>query len=214
MKPVSTLNPPQTWIATSWEDYLQSLDQLETTSGKSYYYQHHSYFDMSPIGSDHACDHSLVNYAVNLYATIQQIDFQSRDNCSYRKLGIREAQPDLSYYIGQQADLIPYGTSIIDLDEYSAPDLVIEIAKSSLADDLGNKRLLYEEMGVKEYWVVDVENARIIAFKIFEQGSQRIQTSLVLPDLDLKIINSALQQSRHHNHRVVCQSLMSQFQSL
>lgn len=79
MKQASTLNPTQTWIAASWDNYLQSLEQLETTSNKSYYYQHHYYFDMSLIGNDHACDHSLVNYAVNLYATIQEIDFQSRD---------------------------------------------------------------------------------------------------------------------------------------
>ncbi|MCC5649018.1 Uma2 family endonuclease [Nostoc sp. XA013] len=48
-----------------------------------------------------------------------------------------------------------------------APDLVIEIAKTSLLDDLGTKRCLatsrfastlYEELGIAEYWVVDVQN--------------------------------------------------------
>ncbi|MCG6134295.1 MAG: Uma2 family endonuclease [Nostoc sp. LLA-1] len=71
--------------------------------------------------------------------------------CSYRQVGVREVQPDISYYIGDNADVIPYGTSIINLDVYPPPDLVIEVANTSLADDQGAKRLLYEDLGVKEY---------------------------------------------------------------
>jgi Uma2 family endonuclease len=48
---------------------------------------------------------------------------------------------------------------------------VIEISKSTLADDLGNKRLLYEDLGVSEYWVVDVQNSQVIAFKVNDRGS-------------------------------------------
>jgi Uma2 family endonuclease len=32
-------------------------------------------------------------------------------------------------------------------------NLVIEIAVYSVNDDLGFKRLLYERLGVKEYWI-------------------------------------------------------------
>ena len=46
-------------------------------------------------------------------------------------------------------------TNIVNLDRYPAPDLVVEIAKTTLLDDLGTKRSLYEELGVAEYWVVD-----------------------------------------------------------
>jgi len=60
-----------------------------------------------------------------------------------------EAQPDASYYIGENADIVPWGTSIIDLDIYSPPDLVIEVANTSLPDDKGEKRLLYEDLRVK-----------------------------------------------------------------
>lgn len=71
--------------------------------------------------------------------------------------------------------MIPWGTSIIDLDVYSAQDLVIEIANTSLADDRGEKRLLYEELKVAEYWIVDVQNVQIIAFAILcDSGSRRI----------------------------------------
>ena len=65
----------------------------------------------------------------------------AKDGCSYRKKGHTEFQPDASYYIGNKADVIPWGTRIIDLEQYPLPDLVIEISDTSIADDLGAKRL-------------------------------------------------------------------------
>lgn len=73
------------------------------------------------------------------------------DNCTYRKTGYQEVQPDASFYIGENADIIPYGTSIIDLDFFPPPALIIEVANTSLSYDLGEKRLLYEVLGVSEY---------------------------------------------------------------
>lgn len=71
-----------------------------------------------------------------------------------------------------------------------------EISASTLNDDLGRKRLLYERLNVQEYWVVDVQAAEVIAFEIFNGGSRRIQTSLVLPDLEIAIVEDALQRSK------------------
>ncbi len=57
--------------------------------------------------------------------------------CSYRKPGVREAQPDVSYYLGERALLAPQGSSVVNLDQVPPPDLAIEIADTSLNDDLG-----------------------------------------------------------------------------
>jgi Uma2 family endonuclease len=43
----------------------------------------------------------------------------------------------------------------------TAVRLVVEVADSSLADDLGDKRAEYAETGLAEYWVVDV-TARVL----------------------------------------------------
>jgi hypothetical protein len=49
--------------------------------------------------------------------------------------------------------------------------------------------------------LVDVKQARIIAFEIItNNGSQRIVQSKVLPGLDLKLIEEALQCSRYQDN--------------
>lgn len=63
----------------------------------------------------------------------------------------------------------------------------------TLSDDLGNKRLLYEEFGAAEYWVVDVQNAQVIAFEIKDGGSRRLEESLVFSGLKISILNETLQ---------------------
>ncbi|WP_374405174.1 Uma2 family endonuclease [Pelagerythrobacter sp.] len=53
----------------------------------------------------------------------------------------------------------PDGEGILPLE---AAKLVIEVADSTLATDLGPKADLYAAAGVPEYWVVDVEERRVL----------------------------------------------------
>jgi Uma2 family endonuclease len=77
---------------------------------------------------------------------------------------------------------------------------------------LGAKRLLYEEVQVAEYWVIDVQNIQVIAFAMENGGSKRISESQVLTGLKLDILTEALQRSRNNNHTEVGTWLMQQFQ--
>ncbi|MEH1970793.1 Uma2 family endonuclease [Nostoc sp.] len=74
------------------------------------------------------------------------------------------------------------------------------------------KSTLYEELGIAEYWVVDVQNAQIIAYAIADQGSKRIQELQVLPGLAIAILEEALRRSREINQSEVGTWLLSQFQ--
>jgi len=61
---------------------------------------------------------------------------------------------------------------------------------------LGQKRLLYERLGVEEYWVVNVEAATVIAFAIADGGSRQVQMSAVLPGPSISVIEETLRRSQ------------------
>jgi hypothetical protein len=58
-------------------------------------------------------------------------------------------------------------------------------------------------LGIKEYWVVDVQNVGVIAFSIENGGSKRIIESQVLVGLPIEVLTEALQRSRNSNHTEV-----------
>ncbi|MBD2680801.1 MULTISPECIES: Uma2 family endonuclease [Nostoc] len=201
-----------TWICASWQEYEQAIANLLNDKGKSYYYKGHMRLEMAPVSFDHGQNHVVIIFAVTLFAALKGIPATGLDTTTFRKTGIQDCQPDVAYYLRERAQIIPTGTGIVNLDRYPAPDLVIEIAKTSLLDDLGTKRSLYEELCVAEYWVVDVQNAQIIAYTMADQGSKRIQESQVFPGLAIATLEEALRRSRDMNQSQVAAWLLSQFQ--
>ncbi|WP_254567667.1 Uma2 family endonuclease [Oscillatoria sp. HE19RPO] len=185
------------WVTATWDEYLDTLENPAYPQAKGYYYNGQGKIEMSAVGCNHAEDNGMLALLVNLWGMAKSIPMRVQVNCTYRQSGKKECQPDLSYYIGDRVKLSPKGIAAVDLDKNSPPDLAIEIAVTSLADDLGIKRLLYEELGVREYWVIDVQNAQIIAFEmIATNGSQRIRESKLLPGLEMLLLEEGLQRSR------------------
>ena len=213
MAALQTQIQTDTWISASWDDYQSSLKSPELATAKGYYHNGRMRLEMSPVGNDHASDHTIVIYAIHLYAALNNIDLNGKDNCTYRKTDCDEAQPDVSYYIGVNADVIPYGTGVVNLDQYPVPDLVVDVSKNSLADDQGEKRLLYEALGVREYWIIDVVNVRVLVFEMLNGGSRRIQVSDVLPGLEISLLRRALTKTRQMNHGKVSAWLLQELQT-
>ncbi|MBR8829075.1 MAG: Uma2 family endonuclease [Gomphosphaeria aponina SAG 52.96 = DSM 107014] len=204
--------PTDTWVRATWEEYLTIIKAAEYEKAKCYYNQGKFRLEMSPLGNDHASDHSIIIYAINLFAALKGIKLNIRDNCTYRKVGFKDVQPDISCYLGDNVEAIPWGTKIPSLDQYPAPNLVIEVGNTSLADDKGEKRLLYEDLGIAEYWIVDVPNVQIIAFSMENGGSRRISESIVLPGLKMEVLATVLRRSRETNHAEVGAWLLKEFQ--
>ena len=203
-----------TWQPASWEEFVSLADDSASAKLKGYYYNGRMRFEPMSSGSDHSNDHALILFALSFFAAYLGIPMTAKDGCSYRKLGFDEFQPDISYYIGSAADAIPWGTRVIDLDQYPLPNLVIEISDTSLADDLGAKRLQYEDLRIPEYWIVNVQARQILAFAIAIDGSiRRIQESQVLPGLRLAILEQALGRSRQENQSATTAWLMEQFRA-
>jgi Uma2 family endonuclease len=185
------------WVKATWEEFLNFAEDSAWEKGKFYYYQEHMRVEMSPVGPLHARHNSIIPYVVILFATLRNIRVVQFANASFRKAGIREFQPDLAYYIGSDLKVPPNDSNLpVDLDEYDPPNLVIEIGASSFNDDLGSKRLLYENAGISEYWVERANTREVFAFAINGGGSGRIQEARVLPGLEIRLVEEALNRSQ------------------
>ncbi|MCU0524445.1 MAG: Uma2 family endonuclease [Elainella sp. Prado103] len=214
---VNTIHPSanpltDTWVTATWEEFSIVVSRPEFEQARCYYDAGWMRIETMPIDFAHGRDNALLAAAVSLYGTLKNIPFLSITNGSFRKTGERECQPDLAFYIGDTLPNIPRSNSLVDIDRYGSPTLVIEIASTTLSDDLGQKRLLYERLGVAEYWVVQVEAATVIAFTIVDRGSRQISVSTVLPGLTLTTIESALQRSQTEDDGAVTRWLLQQFQ--
>lgn len=212
MNLLQTQTPLNTWLPATWEEFVNIADNPASAKLKSYYYIGRMRFELMSTGSDHSNDHALILFAISFFAAHNRISMTAKDGCSYRKVGFDEFQPDASYYIGDNADAIPWGTRVIYLEQYPLPNLVIEVSDTSLADDLGEKRLQYEDLGIPEYWVMNVQTMQILAFAIAPDGTiRRIRESQVLPGLKLETLEQALQRSRQENQSATTAWLMEQF---
>ena len=122
--------PTDTWFTASWDEFFTMIKNPIYDKAKCYYYQGEFRLEMSPTGYKHSWDHSIINYCIHLFANIKKIPLNGHNNCSYGKKGSLEIQPDLSYNIGEKVDAIPGETTIVNLEEYPVPNLVIEIANT------------------------------------------------------------------------------------
>ena len=57
---------------------------------------------------------------------------------------------------------------------------LIEYSDATLAKDLGEKKQVYVEAGIREYWVVDLKNARLKVFR--DLVNSQYQTELTLTE--------------------------------
>ncbi len=100
-------------------------------------------------------------------------------------------QPDLVFVNNEHRSIIRENNGIV-----GAPDLIVEIiSKGTMDKDRVTKKDLYEQFGVREYWIVDPRNQSIEVYvldndryRLFsfaaEEGTLR---SVVLPDFELDI---------------------------
>jgi Uma2 family endonuclease len=211
-----------TWVKATWEEFLDVCDRLDHSQGNdSDLEKVRCYFDTGwmrietmGIGSAHGQDNSILAAVVTLYETLKNIPHIAFTNTSFCKAGERECQPDLAYYIGPGVQRLPRNNQPVDVNLYGAPTLAIEIASTTLNDDLGLKRLLYERLGIQEYWVVDVQNLIVLAFAVAEAGSRQIQVSQVLPGLEIGTVEETLKRSQTTDDGEVNRWLIQEFQSI
>ena len=191
------------WVKASWEEFLALANNPDYEKGKFYYYRECLRIETADVGSLHGRQHSIVSGIISYYASIKNFRFIELRNSSFRHPNVVEFQPDLSYYIGADFELPPLTDLPINIREFKLPELVVEIGVFSLGDDLGKKRLMYEQLGVKAYWTVDANNDSIIAFSIADRGSKEAEKSLVLEGLELGVVEEALKRSHNCDNTAI-----------
>ena len=204
------------WVQGTWDKFLELCDRPDLEKAKFYYDDGWMRIEIMPTGSGHSQDNTLLSQVVSLFGMFKAVRIKGFRGGSFRRAGLRECQPDLAFYIADEIPdpFPPKTTEPIDVEKFGAPTLAIEISASTLNDDLGKKRLLYERFGVREYWVVDVQSAIVTAFAVADGGSRQIQVSQVLPGLSMGTIEEALQRSQIEDDTEVNRWLMHQFQTV
>lgn len=202
-----------TWVPATWEDFVAIMDDPEYIEGRGYFDNGYMRVEMSPLGAGHGRQNSVVMDVVSLFSVLNNIRLIKFINCSFYKTGERGCQPDVAFYLGEFFSLPPQDNAPIDVNRYGPPTLEIEIGSSSFKDDLGSKRLLYERLGVAEYWVINVAERQVIAFSIANGRSGEIAVSEVLPGLAITLVEEALGRSQTEDDGAIMRWLMDTFRA-
>jgi Uma2 family endonuclease len=114
---------------------------------------------MSPIGPRHA---SRVGRLTRLFfqrvGDLAEIRIQNPVRLSRRS----EPEPDLALVRPERERELPYeATHPTPADVL----LVVEVAESSIAYDLGRKARVYARHGIAELWVLDLRQDRLVVFR-------------------------------------------------
>lgn len=203
------------WVKATWEEFVEIAYSAEYQECSAYFDSGEMRLEMPSLGIGHARQNGVVWDVITFFTAFKNIDITKYVNASFQKAGEREFQPDAAFYIGKGAKYLPpQNNSPVNVDLCGLPSLVVEVGATSIKDDLGLKRILYERIGIAEYWVVDVAVKEVIAFSIGEdRRSGVIRTSEVLPGLEIGIVEEALRRSEQENDGAIAQWLMKTFNS-
>jgi len=102
-------------------------------------------------------------------------------------------QPDIVFVSAERAAIVTPAEIV------GAPDLVVEILSPGTEDrDRGYKRTLYERSGVREYWIVNPDEASIEAYRLSPTGFEApvryvrgdLLVSAAVPDFRLPVVEA------------------------
>ena len=193
------------WQIATWDDYVRLQEQVEqhwsTDRSKRWRVIFNQGWvwvkDMSGEGVVHAKVNNLFTLIIGLWFMVHSEKIaESLGGCILEKQGLQSASPDLVLYIGENAPKWQEGEPRrVNLNQWRVPDLVGEIADTTLAIDLDEMKQLYAALGVPEYWVIDAKGGRVLIFQLQETGRYiQVFESLVLVGLQTELLELALQQ--------------------
>jgi Uma2 family endonuclease len=185
------------WQPAAWEDYVAVRDLPTIDWSRIFFNCNYLLVDMGKEGINHAKFSDLLTMLFFIwFSRFTGQPAESLGRCLIEKPNTQAACPDLVLYIGEG---VPYWQPgeprRIELNKWRVPDLVGEISDTTLADDLDEKKQLYANLGIPEYWVVNVFSTQVIAFRLQENGKyQQCSESVALSGLPIALLAQTLQR--------------------
>ena len=183
------------WIPATWEDYLVYRDDPNPERVQLFFNGNYLFVDMGKEGINHAriCDLFTLLFGF-WFSYFTELTADSLGRCLLEKPNTRAASPDLVLYIGEGVPQWQEGEPRrINLNQWRVPDLVGEVGDTTLATDLDEKKKLYADLGIPEYWAIDVKGKRVFAFRLQASGSyEQVQDSLALEGLPIALLEETL----------------------
>lgn len=191
-----TLQIPQ-WQPATWEDYLRYRDDSTSERMRLFFNGNYLLVDMGSEGINHARVSDLFTLLFGFwFSQFVTQTAESLGRCLLEKPNKRAASPDLVLYIGEGVPQWQEGEPRrINLTQWRVPDLVGEISDTTLATDLDEKKKLYADLEIPEYWVIDVLGRRAIAFRLQSDGKyQQCVYSVALNGLPIPLLDQTLER--------------------
>ncbi|MGA9380565.1 MAG: Uma2 family endonuclease [Phormidium sp.] len=184
------------WQPASWEEYLVYRDDKTNNRMRLFFDLNRLLvIDMGWEGINHATINELFSMLFILWF-IQKPEqiFSSLGGCLLEKAPKQAGAPDLVLYLGDDYPRWTEGEPRrIDLNRWRVPNLIGEVSDTTLATDLDEKKRLYADMGIPEYWVIDVQGLRVFAFQLDANGKyQECDSSLALAGLPISLLAQTL----------------------
>ena len=206
----ATLEKPQNltypqWKNATWSEYLAIVENPNLEDVRVFYNEGELWIDMGYEGPLHAIYNDLFTMIFLLWFARhpeQSFDSESMSGCVIAKPNQKGVSPDKILYVGGNTPkLKPGEPRRIDLDKWRVPDLVAEISDTTLAIDLDEKKQIYADLGIREYWVIDIKGNQVIAFILQENGNyQQCEQSTVLSGLPIDLLEQTLTQLEQTNN--------------
>jgi Uma2 family endonuclease len=185
------------WRVATWDDYLRYRDDTTAERTRLFFTGKYLLVIMGGEGINHSKGCDLFTLIIGLwFIRFHDRPAESLGGCLLEKAPLRAAAPDIVLYIGENVPKWREGEARrIDLLQWRVPDLVGEISDTTLASDLDEKKKIYADLGIPEYWVIDLRGTRIFAFYLQDGTYQQIEESLALPGLEIALLEQTLQRS-------------------
>lgn len=198
----------------TWQDYV-AIREGKDDWRKIAFHAGWLWVDMGTEGPNHASFSDLITAVFFVWAFLHPEDaLQSYGRCLLELPDTHACAPDLVLYKGESFPRWQPGEPRrIELNRHRLPDLVGEIADTTLNIDLDEQKQLYASLGIAEYWVIDVKGRQLFAFGLSEVGVyETLESSQVLTGLPIGLVEQTLERLTVGTNTAAANWLMQQLQ--